>query len=111
MTASHLTLHLSSSGVFTMSQLRAMVLALALVSPLAMAANSPVDAPAGPAAKAGVVRPENYLVFVDPATGFMFVKTPVGWKFRGQLPADRLESLPAGTFTRLIAPVSIGVGS
>ena len=94
-----------------MSAIRTLLLSLVLISPMALAATPPSEAPATPASRAGVVSPESYLVFVDPITGYMFVKTPVGWKFRGVLPADRMEHLPAGTYTRLIAPVSVGIGS
>jgi len=41
-------------------------------------------------------------LFVDPPTGFVFVKMPGGWKFVGQLDAQSLSKLPAGVHTALL---------
>ena len=90
--------------------------ALALTALLTLAGTAFADPVDGSFIGTAATRPNatvpgNFSGFVDPATGFTFVKTPAGWKFRGQLPAERLDSLPAGTYTRLIAPVSVGTGS
>ena len=46
----------------------------------------------------------DYTVFVDPPSGFVFVKLPSGWKFVGQVDTARLGSLPAGVVTALLSP-------
>lgn len=43
-----------------------------------------------------------FTVFVDPPTGFVFVKLPQGWKFAGKVDAIELTRLPAGVVTALL---------
>ena len=51
-----------------------------------------------------VARPvADYTVFVDPPTGFVFVKLPEGWKFVGKVADDQLDKLPAGVVTALLS--------
>jgi hypothetical protein len=44
----------------------------------------------------------NYDVFVDPPTGFVFVKLPQGWKFAGKVDAAQMDRLPATVLTWLL---------
>jgi len=44
----------------------------------------------------------DYTVFVDPPTGFVFVKLPVGWKFVGKVEQEALAKLPATVVTSLL---------
>jgi hypothetical protein len=46
----------------------------------------------------------DYSVFVDPPTGFVFVKLPAGWTFVGRSSAEDLARLPASVLTALLAP-------
>ena len=47
---------------------------------------------------------KNFDVFVDPPTGFVFVKLPAGWKFVGKLEPSEVKSLPDTVITSLLAP-------
>ena len=44
----------------------------------------------------------DYTVFVDPPTGFAFVKLPAGWKFVGRVGTGDLSRLPAAVVTSLL---------
>lgn len=44
----------------------------------------------------------DYTVFVDPPTGFVFVKLPAGWKFAGQITEAQVASLPNTVVTSLL---------
>jgi hypothetical protein len=48
------------------------------------------------------VKVQDFAVFVDPPTGFVFVKMPVGWKFVGKVERDSVASLPANVITSLL---------
>jgi hypothetical protein len=52
------------------------------------------------AATAHVAR--DYTVFVDPPTGFTFVKLPKGWKFVGKVSETDLAKLPGTVVTALL---------
>lgn len=86
-----------------MNKLSCSSLILALLLPLSAAAAGS-QAQSGGLAKVRqhAVSPDSYHVFVDLPTGYMFVKTPFGWKFRGQLAADRFSQLPVGTYVSLL---------
>ena len=45
---------------------------------------------------------QDFAVFVDPPTGFVFVKMPAGWKFIGKVEPDTVASLPASVITSLL---------
>jgi hypothetical protein len=45
----------------------------------------------------------DYTVFIDPPTGFVFVKLPAGWKFVGQVETTHLDKLPAVVVTALLS--------
>ena len=45
---------------------------------------------------------QDFAVFVDPPTGFVFVKMPAGWKFVGKVDHATVASLPASVFTSLL---------
>jgi len=44
----------------------------------------------------------DYTVFLDPPTGFVFVKLPTGWKFVGKVDAKEAAHVPAGVVTALL---------
>jgi hypothetical protein len=44
----------------------------------------------------------DYTVFIDPPTGFVFVKLPAGWKFVGQVDTATASALPANVVTALL---------
>ena len=50
------------------------------------------------------IKVQDFAVFVDPPTGFVFVKMPAGWKFVGKVEQDTIASLPASVITSLLPP-------
>lgn len=78
-----------------MNVLNSSVVALVL-SALFIAA--PAVSKAEPMAK---VVPD-YTVFLDPPTGFVFVKLPAGWKFVGKVEVKDLARIPDGVVTALL---------
>jgi hypothetical protein len=58
-----------------------------------------------PALSQAELRPKvvaDYTVFVDPPTGFVFVKLPAGWKFVGKVESAQVAGLPATVLTALL---------
>ncbi|MFM2067435.1 MAG: hypothetical protein RLZZ584_2344 [Pseudomonadota bacterium] len=72
--------------------------ALAALTLAAVGAATPVASHAEPVAR---IVPD-YAVFVDPPTGFVFVKLPAGWKFVGKVEAGELARLPSSVVTALL---------
>jgi hypothetical protein len=44
----------------------------------------------------------DYTVFVDPPTGFVFVKLPTGWKFAGKVDANDVMRVPGNVVTAML---------
>lgn len=59
---------------------------------------------AAPCAQAERVAKEvaDYTVFVDPPTGFVFVKLPAGWKFVAKVDTGDVAKLPSSVVTALL---------
>jgi hypothetical protein len=54
--------------------------------------------------------PPDYSVFLDPPTGFVFVKLPAGWKFVGKVDASDVTKIPSNVLTSVLgAGASDGV--
>ena len=53
----------------------------------------------------------DYTVFLDPPTGFVFVKLPQGWKFVGSVEAVDLGRPPANVVTTLLTTSSRTAGA
>ncbi|MBK7617034.1 MAG: hypothetical protein KA375_13745 [Vitreoscilla sp.] len=52
---------------------------------------------------------KNFDVFLDPPTGYVFVKLPQGWKFVGKVDESALASLPPTVITSLLPDERDGV--
>ncbi|WP_280151598.1 hypothetical protein [Piscinibacter sp. XHJ-5] len=61
-------------------------------------------APAHAETEARALPAADYTVFVDPPTGFVFVKLPAGWKFAGKVEAADMKRLPSTVVTSLLVP-------
>jgi len=48
----------------------------------------------------------DYTVFVDPPTGFVYIKLPQGWKFVGKVEPADVALLPGNVVTALLMPES-----
>jgi hypothetical protein len=48
----------------------------------------------------------DYSVFLDPPTGFVFVKLPTGWKFAGKVDASDAAKIPSNVLTSVLPPAS-----
>ena len=70
---------------------------------LAIAAAAAFLAGAAAHAQTGAPTPRpDYTVFVDPPTGFVFVKLPQGWRFAGRIDAKDVGRLPPWVATALL---------
>ena len=72
----------------------------ALIAAAALAL--PVAAQTAGASEDGSIKVQDFAVFVDPPTGFVFVKMPVGWKFVGKVDRETVAALPASVLTSLL---------
>lgn len=69
----------------------------------ALAATLVLFAGAATLAQTGATRASpDYTVYVDPPTGFVFVKLPQGWKFAGKVDEKDLAQLPPWVTTALL---------
>lgn len=73
--------------------------ALIIATLAAAAFTAPVATAAEPQSGIPVA---DYTVFVDPPTGFVFVKLPAGWRFAGKVSESDLARLPGGVVTALL---------
>ncbi|HEU5294810.1 MAG TPA: hypothetical protein VFU71_08465 [Burkholderiaceae bacterium] len=84
--------------------------AIAAVLVAALSLVSALPASAGPHFNRGSQDPErpvvvaDYTVFVDPPTGFVFIRLPVGWKFVGSVTQEDVARLPGTVVTTLLPP-------
>ncbi|HPM65654.1 MAG TPA: hypothetical protein PLX45_05350 [Piscinibacter sp.] len=70
---------------------------------LAIAAAAAFLAGAAAHAQTGAPAPRpDYTVFVDPPTGFVFVKLPQGWRFAGRIDEKEVTRLPPWVATTLL---------
>ena len=53
-------------------------------------------------AETSSVAAPDYTVFVDPPTGFVFLKLPQGWKFAGRVLPEDVARLPPTIVTALL---------
>lgn len=60
--------------------------------------------PAQAQSDARQIQVADYAVFVDPPTGYTFVKLPAGWKFVGKIESADVAALPAHVVTALVKP-------
>jgi hypothetical protein len=53
----------------------------------------------------------DYTVFLDPPTGFVFVKLPVGWKFVGKVDSKDVARAPASVVTAMLVDADESVAA
>jgi len=53
----------------------------------------------------------DYTVFLDPPTGFVFVKLPVGWKFVGQVDPNDVTRAPGNVVTAMLVEADESVAT
>ncbi len=80
--------------------MRKILTAAAFAASLLFAAAAPAHAEA--TTESSGIAVADYTVFVDPPTGFVFVKLPQGWKFAGQVDEAAMARLPSGVVTALL---------
>ena len=79
-----------------------LVAALSLVTVAPASAGPPFHRGSQDAERPVVVA--DYTVFVDPPTGFVFIKLPAGWKFVGGVTQEDVARLPGTVVTALLPP-------
>jgi hypothetical protein len=77
------------------------LLTLGVVLSVAIGGAVLAQAPAAEPPQRGLVVAD-YTVFLDPPTGFVFVKLPQGWKFVGAVERVDLGRLPGNVVTTLL---------
>jgi hypothetical protein len=75
------------------TQLLAFITAAVLALPVAAQTTAGEETP---------IKVQDFAVFVDPPTGFVFVKMPAGWKFVGKVDRASVASLPTSVITSLL---------
>jgi hypothetical protein len=53
----------------------------------------------------------DYTVFLDPPTGFVFVKLPVGWKFVGKVDPGEVARAPGNVVTSMLVDADESVAT
>jgi hypothetical protein len=48
------------------------------------------------------IKVQDFAVFVDPPTGFVFIKLPAGWKFVDRVGPEAIARLPPNVYTALL---------
>jgi hypothetical protein len=54
---------------------------------------------------------DDYTVFLDPPTGFVFVKLPVGWKFVGRVDPKDVARAPGHVVTAMLVDAEESVAT
>jgi hypothetical protein len=81
-----------------------LAIAILLVFSLGCAATGAARAQSTAQADSRQIAVRDYTVFVDPPTGFVFVKLPQGWKFAGAIDPADVAQVSDNVVTALLKP-------